>query len=142
MESLAPTLKLALHVRLDLQQGTAIYDSLQNFCIDNQCELSTDLKLWLIQYDKGFESTEYAKHYSEYRKSLFDLLAEGLRGTGVSENLADLEKLMIQECRRQLEEACVLLPYKGLMPLMLFLFPAFLILILSPIFKQFMEVLK
>ncbi|MCB9025667.1 MAG: hypothetical protein H6625_05075 [Bdellovibrionaceae bacterium] len=142
MESLAPSLSLTVHVRLDLQQGVAIYDSLQNFCNNDGNEIVSELKCWLFKYDHALELHIYPEEYSIYRRSLFDLLNAGLCGASVYEKLHELETSMIQECRRNLEEACILLPYRGLLPLMLFMFPGLLLLILGPVLKEFLEVLN
>ena len=140
MEYLAPTLKLTMFVRFEIKQGVSLYDSLQNFCRAENGDLVRDLKIWLCKYGQGESQIEITKA-SEYRKTLFHLFEDGLNGLSVYERLQQLEELMIEECKRNIQEMATLLPYKALLPLMFFMFPALLILLLTPIFYEFQEVL-
>lgn len=140
MESVAPTLKLVIQTKFDLKQGLALYDSLQLQSQENT-EVGTDLKQYLYKFDQDLDIYTYPSHFSVYRKTLFNLFSEGLRGCAISEKLQELEQIITQECRRHLEESCVILPYKGLLPLMLLMFPALVILILGPILMEFLEVI-
>ena len=110
--------------------------------MERNCDLSKDLCHWLYKFDQDLDTKSLPKHFSVFRRVLFDLLSEGLRGVAISEKLKELENLVTQECRRNLDEACLVLPYKGLAPLMLFMFPALILLILGPVMKEFMEVLN
>ncbi len=141
MESLAPTLTLTIKLRFDLYQGKALYDSLKSYCKEESGELSDELSVWLIHFDQGIVIKTANKSYSSYRIALFELIVEGLNGTSISEQLSNLQELMIQECQRNIDEISIILPYKGLMPLMLCMFPALILLILNPILMEFMEAL-
>ena len=140
MESLAPALSLTLHLRFDLQQGIALYDSLQNFCSEHDSDFSVFLKMWLYRYQNDQSSIEELENLSSYAKNLFNLIEEGLEGVPIFEKLGVLQFLMIEECKRNLDQAMILLPFKGLAPLMLLMFPSLFILLLSPIIKEFLEV--
>lgn len=138
MESLAPTLELAIHVRFDLQQGKGLRDSLETYCESKRCALSGFLRFWLAKQFKG-ENLELPKVSTDYRKALFELFELGLSGVSILNRLKNLERDMIYECQRNVDEMAAKLPYKGLMPLMLLMFPSLLILIFSPIIEEFLR---
>ncbi|MCB0391534.1 MAG: hypothetical protein KDD58_09590 [Bdellovibrionales bacterium] len=142
MESIAPTLNLIINLRFDLQQGVSLYDSLQNYSHKNSCQLSKDLTAWLYSYDHSLNNWQFPDGYSMYRRTLFDLLHEGLNGVSIVEKLIELENLVLKECHRNLEKLTLVLPYKGLLPLMLCMFPALILIVLGPVFYEFMEVLN
>lgn len=140
MESLAPSLRLTLKVRTDLQQGIALYDSIQNFCMGENSDFADEVNIRLLSFPKTAVLPN--QESSLYAQTLFDLIEEGLAGGPISERLKELEVHMIEECQRNIDEAAIILPYKGLLPLLLLMFPSLLILLLSPILTSFFEVFE
>ena len=58
------------------------------------------------------------------------------------EYLKDLEKEIMEVCKEDLEKHLEKLPYICLIPLMLFQFPAFLLLLIGPLVLNLLHILQ
>ena len=115
MESLNPCLSCLLHIRLGLQSGESLRQSLHRFIAQHQNSLSGLLHQWLIFYDQGQEF-DLTSVKSVYRRQLLRLFRQGLNGRPVS--------------------------LRAMLPLLFFQFPAYLLLLLGPILLQFIKGLQ
>ena len=61
----------------------------------------------------------------------------GLTGLPIREVIIQLERELREECLRELDLAYRQMPFKALIPLLFFQFPALLLLVLGPIVKEF-----
>ena len=151
MEHLTPIMQLTLHIHYDLKQGVSVYDSLLSFIQEDEGDVfqagKQDLSQFLEMYfinGKGEDlfQIENKKKYSIFGNALFLVIEEGLKGVSIVERIQDLEKSMIEECKRNIDRISVILPYKGLAPLMICLFPSLLLLVVAPVIQSFFEVIK
>ncbi len=74
-----------------------------------------------------------------FRESLFNILAAGLRGEAVLKDLEAVKSDIQQQLELDMKSHVETLPFKMLIPLLLFLFPAFLILLFGPIVRAFLH---
>ncbi|CAN5605105.1 hypothetical protein BH10BDE1_BH10BDE1_21020 [soil metagenome] len=79
---------------------------------------------------------------SVYRQSLFLILESGIAGQAILPALKDLRSEIEAQLELDMKAHVESLPLKTLIPLLLCMFPAFLILLLGPITRNFLEVLK
>jgi hypothetical protein len=151
MEHLTPIMQLTLQIHYDLKQGISVYDSLLSFIQEDvkgkvqkeKSELSRFLEIHFLNInDETLIYNEEKNKYSIFGNALFLVIEEGLKGVSIVERIQDLEKSMIEECKRNIEKTAIVLPYKGLAPLMLCLFPSLLLLVVAPVIQSFYEVIK
>lgn len=141
MENLAPPLDLLLNIKMKLSNGESLRMALQNYLSEENEAFRKTTTSWL--YFKTHNDLEAIRIYqsikSPYRKILLDILWTGLQGNSILIRLEELEKDLVQACKMEIEKKIQVLPIKVLIPLLLFQFPAFLILLLGPIFRNFLE---
>lgn len=140
MVPLAPPLKAVLEIRLQMENGISITQSIKNYA---QChpldEFAKDLSLWLFARETG---KKFEKNPGFYRKTLLKILDRGLKGDPIMEYLKDFENEIIEICKEDLEKHLEKLPYICLIPLMLFQFPAFLLLLIGPLVLNLLSILQ
>lgn len=74
---------------------------------------------------------------SLYRRSLLQILERGLRGEAVYSVLLQLETELVEACQEEISNKVARLPFILLIPLLLFQFPAFLMLLFGPLLQNF-----
>lgn len=76
---------------------------------------------------------------SSYQKALFALLERGLSGQPILEALQALESETLRAASSELDTHVGRLPFLSMVPLFTFQFPAYLILLIGPIFSQLLQ---
>lgn len=143
MEDLAPAHHFVLILIEDLRGGLHVRSSLQRYLSAHHHDFSRILLNWRTHLEKGtLESFHEQLRESKatiYQETLFTLLLAHTQGASILEPLESLEQEMRQESRQQMEAHLGKLPFQLLVPLLLFQFPAFLILILGPLLSQMLK---
>lgn len=143
MESLAPPLRLLIHVKRSIERGSSVKTGILSFIKSDSEDFSSEIKQWLAHFEHG-QSTKSIidRQKSIYRRTLLTLLERGLRGDAIYQSLNLLEEETVMAC--QLEQAHFLsrLPFLLLLPLLFFMFPAFLLLLFGPLLGQFVSSLS
>ena len=142
MVCLAPPLKAVLEIRLQIENGISVPQAIRVYSQRNLEEpFAKELGLWLFSKETG-------KSYNEeifktfYRKRLIETLSCGLEGEPILSALCDLEKDLIFVSNEDLEQHLQKLPFISLIPLMLFEFPAFFLLLLGPLLLNLLSALQ
>ena len=140
MVPLAPPLKAVLEIRLQMENGISIAQSIKNYAQRYPAdEFAKDLNLWLFARETG---KKFEKKPGFYRAALLEILDRGLKGDPIMEYLKDLEKEILEVCKEEMEKHLEKLPYICLIPLMLFQFPAFLLLLIGPLVLNLLNILQ
>jgi hypothetical protein len=143
MENMNPVLHLLIQLRLGLERGEALRPVLKKYLSQNATELTSSLLDWLTRLEKGQTvKLDLQNWQTPYRRATLNLIARGLRGESILAALSSLETDIILACEEELEQRAALLPLKCLVPLLLFQFPALLILILGPLLGQLLNSLN
>lgn len=126
MEDLTPTLNLILVVREALERGDSLRTALAEF-IEND---KSDLKLFLIgQIKPGHKLSRPLK---ETERNILSVLQRGLEGEPILPILKELEQDLVERSEAEIEEFTQKLTLRSLLPLLLLVFPGYLILLLGP----------
>ena len=142
MVSLAPPLKAVLEIRLLIENGHSVVQSIQIYSQSQVGDIfAKELGLWLFAQTNG-KDYENKIFKTFYRKQLLEILKAGLKGSAILPALADLEQHLIFISYENLEEHIQKLPLISLIPLMLFQFPAFFLLLLGPLLFHLLSVLQ
>ncbi len=143
MEGLAPPLKVAIELYFGLLNGKSVREILKEEVFSEHSDFSILLKAWYLRREQGLEVEALVQNISSaYRRNLISLIDQGLKGASIAAELGEFIEITKKVCLEQIDEEVRKLPYLGLIPLLFFMFPSLLILILSPIFHQLSEGLK
>ena len=141
MEGLAPLLQFVLEFEWGLRCGHSVGQSWQKAMLQvEDKKLWQELNQWWLHWQQNQCSD--IKIESRYRRILFDLAARGLAGSPIYERLQSFRADLLEACWNELEDFLQALPFRSALVLMLFQFPAMLILLLGPMILSITEALK
>lgn len=139
MEGLAPPLELLIVVKSSLECGESVRTGVSKYIGSNKSDFAQTVSRWLFAFDQNGKHQEILRSIpSSHRQATLRVLEQGLMGQSIMPTLVELEKEIDYACKREIEEFIALLPIKLLVPLLLFQFPAYLILLLGPLLKNFL----
>lgn len=142
MVCLAPPLQAVLEIRLKIENGTSVPQAIRSYTKRNPGDLfAQKLGLWLFAKETG-KNLEEEAFDTFYRKRLIDILSRGLEGESILKALSDLEEDLIVISNEDLEQYLQKLPLIGLIPLMLFEFPAFFLILVGPLLLNLLSALN
>jgi hypothetical protein len=154
VEGLAPVLKCLIEIQSSVQNGEPVRAGLTNFLrvSDQREEFAADLRRFLFAWDQGHDwrrrffssnfSTRSRRLQSPYRRALIEILAAGLAGQPVLTHLEELRLEIERACEIEIKGHLESLPLKMLVPLLLFQFPAFLLLLFGPLLNRLIQELN
>lgn len=140
MENLAPPMICILELQSAFANGESIRTGFLKYIGQTRDEFSDLSKKFLFAWDRGQNWGKLIQEEpSSYRRSLLELIAAGLSGQSIQNQMKEVqievERGMELEIKRHIE----MLPLKMMIPLLLFQFPAFLILLFGPILNQLLR---
>jgi len=132
MVPLAPSLQAILNLRLYIESGQSVSQAIKTYIKQFPEDFfAQQIAQWLF-----FEETGRPFNYEDllpYRKNLIETLKRGLDGEPILETLNDLEREAVVLCKNDLEKHLQKLPFIFFIPLLIFQFPAFILLFLGPL---------
>ncbi len=133
MENLAPSLILLWDVRRSLEKGQALSTGIKTFLARKRTSLFADQveSWWLAQTNPQISFDK--QKISMTRKYLLEILEQGLLGQAVLENLKSYESELILSCEDEIQKHIAKLPLLMMIPLMGFIFPALMLLLVGPL---------
>lgn len=135
MENLAHPYLFTLFLIQEIESGESVFKTVQKYSQEQSDEFSQQLVNWQQRHFMGQAPLPRA-HLSMFRRSLFDLLDISVKGLSILTPLKELEKEMKFVTEQNIEQHLGILPFKLLIPLLLFQFPAFMLLLLGPLLSQ------
>lgn len=151
MDDIPPPLKCILFIEQALAEGKSVQTGLKKYIacaasssIANPAmhkdsfskEIQELLQAFLM--NKNFPST---KSKTIYRSVLKDLLWSELKGQSIHQELQNLKEEIHRACHGDIKLFIDSIPIKSTLPLLLFQFPAFLMLLMGPLLTQILEFL-
>ncbi|WP_413585754.1 hypothetical protein [Bdellovibrio sp. HCB274] len=138
MEGVAPPLALLLCVKRALEKGQPVKSGVLNYLKRHQGDFSAVVAQWLALLQQGLLTHGLINEVSSpHRQVLLQVLERGMRGEAVYNVLVSLESEMIEACEDEISTKLARLPFLLLIPLLLFQFPAFLLLLFGPLLQNF-----
>lgn len=140
MEGLSPPLKCLIEVQAALRNGDAVRVGLAHY-LESPAAANDDfahtVRRFLFSWEQGQNwRGVIASTRSPHRRALLDLLATALAGQPILSHLDELRIELIHATESEIHRHLELLPVKMLVPLLLFQFPAFLILLFGPLLAR------
>jgi len=145
MEGLAPPLKCLIQVQSSISNGesvrSAIARYLQHASTDD--EFSIVIRQFMFSWEQGHDWRSVMRTVeSAHRRALIEVLATGLSGHAIATHLESLKTEICSACDLEIKDHLEMLPLKMLAPLLLFQFPAFLLLLFGPLLRHLIEELN
>ncbi|WII72732.1 hypothetical protein QJS83_02465 [Bdellovibrio sp. 22V] len=138
MEGLAPPLELLLSIKRSIEKGQSVKQGVLSYVKKNRGEFPAQVTQWLALLQQGQDPRECVQGISSlHRRTLLQILERGLRGESIYNVLLRLEEELIESCHEEITNKIAQLPFLLLIPLLLFQFPAFLMLLFGPLLKNF-----
>ena len=131
-------LKALQDVRFRMHEGKSVLTSLEETVEESKDPYFLSLKSWLIRISSGQRSETIFKILPELvktpaRKALIDVLEKGLQGTPIDPFLKELEEEIFHIAEVNYTRQLQVLPLKLMVPLVLFVLPGVILLILGPL---------
>lgn len=143
MDSLNAVLKLVTSLEDEILRGTAVRTALQATVTAVTDPIFKREVLDILRGFEGIHDVERAvdRASTTLRRAVFQTIVDGDRGQPILARLRELTGEIEAQLELDLKTHVEALPMKMLLPLLLLLFPAFLLLLLGPITHHFLEVL-
>lgn len=141
MEGLSPPLGCLIEMQAAMQNGeparVGVARYLHSASGGEDDGFAKIVRRFLFAWDQGQNwRGQITKVSSPHRRALLELIATGLSGQPILQNLEELRLELIRATEAEVQSFIDLLPLKMLVPLLLFQFPAFLILLFGPLLTK------
>lgn len=135
MENIAPPLILLWDVRRSLEKGHSVSTGIKSFLIRRKSGNFHDQieNWWAAQNNPQILYNKCGMNYK--RQFLLETLELGLKGHAILQTLQSIETELILSCEDEIQRHVTLLPLISLIPMMLLVFPAVMIVLVSPLIK-------
>jgi hypothetical protein len=145
MEGLSPSLKCLIDVQAAIANGETARTGVNRYVGGTEADpdFANVLRNFLFSFDQGRDwRLDVGKQKSPYRRALIEAIACGMSGQSISAHLQCLREEVESASEMEIREHIELLPLKMLIPLLLFQFPAFLLLLFGPLLRHLIEELN
>ncbi len=139
MEGLAPTYQFCVDWRLSLESGHSTLMFLKKELESQPLDVQLHVRRYLSETGR---SADHLTSISLHRRLLLELMSCSIKGEAVLSRVRELEKEIFLQCEHEIEKHLASLSWKLLLPMMLLMFPAFLILLLGPLMNHFVKGLQ
>jgi len=139
MESLMELLQIALKTRTALESGESLRSGLQKYIDRHPTPFNSRIQECIFIWDQTEQNRAHDYFDRHLSKVFFEILLDGLKGHPVHERLVGFEEELIDQIENEIQKRLDALPYLLMIPLLLFMFPAYLLLILGPVLNQFLK---
>ncbi len=138
MENLTPPLLRALReLRWTMSAGKSMNEAFQLYLERTQDDLASRLRqLWILKNQSGNISYTPERLPTYFQRAFWQLVERGCRGEPAMDALNALESEVQAAAQAELDDHIATLPFKVLIPLLLFQFPAYLLLLLGPLLRE------
>lgn len=138
MAHIVPSISFLTTMKRQIQGGNSVSTALQLTLVEEKTDFSIQVRQWhAYQQSSQDKASELAK--THYQSAFFEILKSGLDGAPVYELLEELENEMVLEFERQWKLYLDRLPLILSLPLLLFFFPSYVILMFGPLLTQFLS---
>ena len=145
MEGLAPPLKCLIQIQSSIANGESVRSALARYLqtAGTDCVFALVVRKFLFAWEQGHDWRVVLQECSSsHRCALIEVFACGLSGQSISAHLESLREEICSACDLEIKDHLELLPLKMLAPLLLFQFPAFLLLLFGPLLRHLVEELN
>lgn len=145
MESVAPPMRCLIQIQSSIANGESVRVALAKYVAgaSTSCAFALSVRKFLFAWEQGHDWRSAIRELrSPWRRSLLEIFACGLAGQSISAQLESLREEIASACDLEIRGHIEMLPLKMLAPLLLFQFPAFLLLLFGPLLRHLVEELN
>lgn len=145
MEGLAPVLRCLIEIQASLQNGESVRAGVFKYlhAAPAREDVATEMRRFLFAWEQGQDwRSAVIQMKTAHRRALAEMIASGLAGQPILSHLDELRAELERACEIEIKGHIDALPMKMLVPLLIFQFPAFLILLFGPLVGRFVEELS
>lgn len=145
MEGLNPPLKCLIEIQAAVSNAETVRVGLARYLqyAGGDEVLARDIRKFLFAWDQGQDWRQIANSIqSPHRRALLELAATALAGQPILTHLEELRQELLAATDAEIGRYLELLPIRMLIPLLLFQFPAFLMLLFGPLLMKLLEELN
>ncbi|MDZ4084148.1 MAG: hypothetical protein U1E10_14490 [Bdellovibrionales bacterium] len=147
MDDMNPILECIWFVEEGIRRGESVREALMRWADASatspagSSSYGREFRLQVLQVLRNMEghSGPEVAALSPFRENFFQILLAGFRGEAILADLMLLKSDIQNQLDLDMKSHVETLPFKMLVPLLLFLFPAFLILLFGPITRSFLQ---
>ena len=140
MESLAPPMVLLMICKTQIERGQTIKSGIREFLNQNKGPFSFQVAGWLYKIENGQPTLEIIEQIeSIHRRKLLEVLERGISREPIYGLLQEMEAEITDACEENIQNELTDLPYKLMIPILFFMFPAFMALLLGPLLAQLLD---
>ncbi len=140
MEDISPSWKCINYIQFALLEGKSLQEALLDYVAINKDSLAKSLEIWLAMHLSGREENlNQLQFSSELQIGLVEVFRRGLLGYPVHSALKSLSLEVRRASHGEAQEYLAKLPFKAMLPLFMFQMPAFLLVILGPLFNELLK---
>ena len=140
MNHMVPSLSFVRDFSTGLEQGLSVLESFEQSLAKENNQFTLKMSLWWSYEKNGVQNQVQFK--THYQKHLIEIIRNGLLGAPIYDHLCHLESEMNKEFDRQWKAYLESLPLKLSIPLLIFFFPSYIILLFGPLALQFLRELQ
>ncbi len=135
MESvIPPVLQAVRSVQWFMQSGLSMNESLRSYMEMHNDSFAAQIREAHMALIKGRPREVFLE--SHRQQAFWNLIVRANKGEPVLEALRHLEEEIEHAAQSELEEHIALLPFKMMLPLLLLMFPAYLIVLIGPLLRE------
>ena len=140
MVHLVPSISFVKVLIENIEAGQSVFQAVRISAEQEQSAFSSQVYLWSLQQRNGGEQV-YWQPKTHFQLSLMQILSGGLQGAPIYETLKQLLEEMELEFDQQWKRHLETMPVRLSIPLLLFFFPAYIVMLFGPLISKFvMEV--
>lgn len=140
METIAPSLRLVQSVRYSIESGDSVRTGIREYLQHSPDSFSREVTNWMHLIERGCSTAEFMqKVQNPVRRQVLLLLERGIAGEPILAALSSMDEEIQEQSLSQIEGFLGQLPFRMMLPLLFFLFPAFAFLLMGPLFTQILE---
>lgn len=142
MEGLNPSLKCLIEIQSALHNGEPIRAGVMRYLASSavDCDFSAAIRRFLFAWDQGQDWRAVIRSIqSPHRRALLELVSSALAGQPIQAHLEELRSEIVSAAHAEIGRHLEILPIKMLIPLLLFQFPAFLLLLFGPVLGRLLQ---
>ncbi len=142
MKYLGAIFDLTSVLRREMNKGLGLRSALNEYFKKNTQPFSNEVRLWLSLHDQGKNREgRWDQQSHMYVKALFVILEKGLRGHPIHAVLTQFEEELKNSYESAILEKINRLPFEMLVPLLVFMLPAYLLLLVGPLIEDLLSTL-
>ncbi len=142
MEFLNPCYLILIQIRQHISSGHSVDSAIKAQLVDPRDPFSTALAKWWNARVRGAQWRVEEQFPNLYQRSFVKTLERGMLGEPILDRLIEIEEEMRLSMVDSIERHLQMLPVLMVLPLTLFIFPAFMLQILGPLLNELMRSLN